>query len=493
MTTFEELDLACRLLSPLLARKRIRGAGIVGGSLDLALFFDERPHEIRQALRIACGPPVRARVLLEEVRLRKKDYLEGESSRHLEQILPGATLQSLATAPGERRILVDFEKDEGARYQLMVECFGPRGNWFLLDGQGRILAEAWRPGGGRAALIPGALYQPPLGGGGRKGSQAPLPESPSAWLEERALSYGALDAKALFEKRVRTVERTLAREEKALRSKRTGLRERQKAEAGAEDLRREGELLLTSPQPKLRGLSRIRVQDWYADGVEREILLDQRLSISDNAERRFRRAKRLLDGALHTQAQLETCDADLARLDVLHTLLERLRPLQDLEGLRDLEDRIQEQIRPRKRGPAAKAKKKETRLPYRKFRSQEGYPILVGKTNRDNDRLSMSIAKGNDWWMHIGQGYGGSHVVIRVPRGKTPALETLLDAGHLALHFSKARGRGEAEVLYTQRKHLRKRKGAKPGAVEVTRSKSLQIRVEPKRLARLLEDIEDEG
>ncbi len=491
MTTFAELDLACRLLAPLLVEKRIRGAGVVGGSLDLVLFFEERPHSELHSLRIACGPPKRARVLLEAVRLRKQDYLEGESSRHLQEALVGSRLERLAMAPGERRVYVDFRSDEGVPYRLLAECFGPRGNWFLLDGAGGILTEAYRPGGGRSALVPGAPYRAPEGGGSLEVEPATLPESPWAWLEERATSYASLDAHAEFERRFRAMERALGREIKAQRSKKAGFEKRKMAEAGAEDLRQEGELLLACPDPKRRGLEKILVQDWYAQGAERELPLDRRFSIADNADRRFRRAKRLQEGAQHTQALLEGCEMVLDKLLLLEAEVQALAQEQDLDRLQELEAEITKLVRPSRGKSRGKHKKKEVRLPYRKFRSLEGYPILVGKTNRDNDRLSMSIARGNDWWMHIGQGYGGSHVVIRVPRGKSPALETLLDAAHLALHFSKARGKGEAEVLYTQRKHLRKRKGAKAGAVEVTRSKTLKIRVEASRLSRLLEGAED--
>ena len=491
MTTFEELDQACKCLAPILADRKVRGAGVVGGSLDLVLFFEERPHEALHCLRIASGPPQRARVLLEAVRLRKKDYLEGESSRHLQQAVVGSRIVGLALAPGERTILLDLRTEAGVPYRLLVECFGPRGNWFLLDGFDKILTEAYRPGGGRAGLVPGAIYLPPGAGRSQEHAPAAVPSQPWVWLEKRATHYAALDARALFTKRFGALTRALRREEKALRSKKAGLLQRQTAEAGAEDLRREGELLLACPDPRRRGLDRIVVQDWYAQGAERELSLDNRLSISDNAERRFRRAKRLLEGARHTAALLSSCEASLERVEETQARLAQLEPLEDLEALAPIEEEIAAWFRPGGSKGSQKVRKKEVRLPYRKFRSIEGYPILVGRTNRDNDRLSMSIARGNDWWMHIGQGYGGSHVVIRVPRGKSPALETLLDAAHLAVYFSKARGRGEAEVIYTQRKHLRKRKGAKAGAVEVTRSKPLQIRIEADRMARLLEGAED--
>ena len=77
-------------------------------------------------------------------------------------------------------------------------------------------------------------------------------------------------------------------------------------------------------------------------------------------------------------------------------------------------------------------------------------------------------------------------MIVRLPRGKTASLEDLLDAGRLAVHFSKRRDRGRAEVLYTPRKYVRKSRGSRPGAVLVERSKCLVVDADPERLRRVL-------
>jgi hypothetical protein len=123
----------------------------------------------------------------------------------------------------------------------------------------------------------------------------------------------------------------------------------------------------------------------------------------------------------------------------------------------------------------------------RQFVSAEGYPILVGRNNEQNDRLTMRIAKGNDLWLHVGGGRPGSHVVIRLPKGKTASLETLLDAGTLAVHFSKARGESRIDVVYTHKKHVRKPKGLPAGAVVPSQTKTLTVHLDEARLKRLLD------
>jgi predicted ribosome quality control (RQC) complex YloA/Tae2 family protein len=110
--------------------------------------------------------------------------------------------------------------------------------------------------------------------------------------------------------------------------------------------------------------------------------------------------------------------------------------------------------------------------------------VLVGRGAAENDALTRSVARGNDPWLHA-RGRAGAHVVIRL--GGAPLdQETLLDAAHLAAHFSDARGEPQAEVAWTRAKHVRKPRGAAPGAVTYSQEKVMRLRVEPERLARLL-------
>ena len=84
------------------------------------------------------------------------------------------------------------------------------------------------------------------------------------------------------------------------------------------------------------------------------------------------------------------------------------------------------------------------------------------------------IAKGNDIWMHV-HGFAGSHVVIRLLRGKTASLDDLTSAAALAVHYSKRRGHGRCEVSYTPRKYVRKGRRMAPGAVTLDRFKVLTL------------------
>jgi len=112
----------------------------------------------------------------------------------------------------------------------------------------------------------------------------------------------------------------------------------------------------------------------------------------------------------------------------------------------------------------------------RSFISSDGLKILVGKSSKDNDVLTLKVAKGDDFWFHVA-GYGGSHVILKNPEKLVkPPSPSLLEAAQLAAYFSQARNAPKVEVHYTQKKFVLKPKGAKPGLVRLKDYKSVSVR-----------------
>ena len=97
------------------------------------------------------------------------------------------------------------------------------------------------------------------------------------------------------------------------------------------------------------------------------------------------------------------------------------------------------------------------------FTSSDGFTILVGKNNKQNDYLTLRIADPEDLWMHT-KNIPGSHVIIKCA-GKEVPDNTLLEAATLAAYFSKARLSSQVPVDYTMKKHVKKPSGSKPGMV----------------------------
>jgi predicted ribosome quality control (RQC) complex YloA/Tae2 family protein len=137
-------------------------------------------------------------------------------------------------------------------------------------------------------------------------------------------------------------------------------------------------------------------------------------------------------------------------------------------------------------GRAPAAKRRQERVPFRAFTSASGARLLVGRDGADNDALTFRVASPHDLWVHA-KDRRGAHVILSLRRGESPREADLLDAAHLAAHFSEARGEAVVDVQYTPRKHLRRPRGAAPGFVLVDRERVLALRVEPARLEALLD------
>lgn len=121
--------------------------------------------------------------------------------------------------------------------------------------------------------------------------------------------------------------------------------------------------------------------------------------------------------------------------------------------------------------------------PYRRFSSNSGHAILVGRSRTENANLTFRTARPDDLWFHVKQS-PGSHVILSC--GKThPSLEDLLDAAELAVFYSQAARSSMVPVDYTRRKHVRKRPHGEPGQVLYREEKTLYITPDPDRLRRL--------
>ena len=104
-----------------------------------------------------------------------------------------------------------------------------------------------------------------------------------------------------------------------------------------------------------------------------------------------------------------------------------------------------------------------------------GWKVLAGKTDEDNDMLSIRLAHPEDWWFHV-RGMPGSHVLLRHRPDEEPDRETLKRAAAIAAYHSKARDGGMVSVSCTRAKNVTKPRGAKPGTVTIRRESLLKVR-----------------
>lgn len=104
-----------------------------------------------------------------------------------------------------------------------------------------------------------------------------------------------------------------------------------------------------------------------------------------------------------------------------------------------------------------------------------GFEARAGKTDADNDILSLKIAKANEFWFHV-RGVPGSHVILCHPDGEKPDNAVIKQTAAIAAWHSKARNAGMVPVCYTEAKHVGKPRGAKPGSVTIKREKIVKVK-----------------
>ena len=384
------------------------------------------------------------------------------SQATLRNALEGARLSGAALVlPRDRRV-PSPRLEFGDRFLIAEEAL-----LLVETTSGRIL---WASTG--AQRRPGSVYPPadeaslgepsPLDGREEKVREALAAE------EQAGLAARRKEVVARLRSRIQKLRRTLAAvEEDAARAARAG-EERSRAE-----------LLLPVASRLPRGAREARVPDWSradSEGRPAEVVipLDPAFSPSENAERWLRRAKRYRAAAARIAARRDEVRASLSHTEALLAQASAARDAAQLAAV-ELEAPA---------APAARKQREAERLPYRKFTSETGAPILVGRSARDNDALTLRVARGNDLWLHA-RGVQGAHVIVP-GAGESPDARTLADAALLAVHFSSARDQDGAEVAWTRRKHVRKPKGAAAGSVIVTQEKVLRVRLEEDRLAILL-------
>ena len=370
----------------------------------------------------------------------------------------------------------------------------------LLDRGDRIQAVLAKLGVKSAErLETGAAWELPPGGASRP-STAPGPEAfldlvgpppprrtpldaPVSWVVE-ALFGGAVDQRAADRRRkelTRRLERRLSRARGHLRS----LDKRRDAAAGAERVRMDGDLLQAVLGQVRKGMDHVEVEDWFEGGTRR-IDLDPARSAKQNLDRIYGRYKKLLRSAAGMEEEQERGERTIAGLEELAArAADEAASAEDLDRLeaeaveRGLLERAQE-------APDARSRKEpERRLPYRVFTGTTGAEIRVGRSARDNDELTIRHCRGKDLWLHTADS-PGSHVVLCLAGAKDPDPEDLLDAAVLALHFSPQRGARRADIHVARGKEVHKPRGAKPGLVTLSGGRTMHLRADDARLARLL-------
>ena len=321
-----------------------------------------------------------------------------------------------------------------------------------------------------------------------------LDEDQMAALARAGDTFVAAHAHGLAERERTIATRAIARAEAKLRRRIEAIEGDGQAVAKADEEAAHARLFVPAAHQASPGAEELVTTDW-STGEAHEIrfrLTGDRPARAE-LETIFARAKRLRKGL-----ELGRKRSDEARhaLELLQASARRVALAEDSAAVRreiaHLTEALPGDVRVDRRDlgePASKPHGSPSptgRLPYRAFRSGTGVPLLVGKGSEDNDRLTVGIARPHDWFLHAKQAKGAHVIAVRPDKNRPLHPGALLDGALLAAHFSSERDEAVVDVQCCERRHLRKRKGAPPGLVELTREKIIAVRRDDAALTRLL-------
>ncbi len=226
-----------------------------------------------------------------------------------------------------------------------------------------------------------------------------------------------------------------------------------------ERLRQLGDILTANIHKIVKGQTRVTCEDFYDENMACiEIPLSPILSPQQNAAKFYKDYGRMKNAEKELTRQIELGETEL---DYLKSVLEELSRAQSDAELEEIRRELQDggYLRP----DAGKKKLKQGKVPPMRFESTDGYPIYVGRNNRQNDELTFKSARKDDIWCHASKVHG-SHVIISCG-GTTPPDDTITQAAQLAAYYSETSGGQNIPVDVTTVKQVKKIPNGKPGMV----------------------------
>lgn len=291
-------------------------------------------------------------------------------------------------------------------------------------------------------------------------SSAPQQKRYDSVLAAQTAYYSFVSAKQRFEETEKKLKSSLAAAIKKL-EKRLAEQNRKLLECGdAELIKLKGELITANIYAIQRGVDSFEAINYYDEnGGKIKIALDKSLSPADNAQRYYKRFAKLKRTLLSVNGQKRETEE---KLDYLYSISAHICAA---ESIFDLEETEEELKTLGILKDVENIKKKTLKItPFREF-TAEGFKILAGRNNLQNDRLLKSVSP-NDLWLHT-QGYHSSHVVI-VCEGKEVPDCVIKIAAEICAYYSDGRDGNKIPVDYTRRKFVKKPPKANAGYVIYT-------------------------
>ena len=226
-----------------------------------------------------------------------------------------------------------------------------------------------------------------------------------------------------------------------------------------ERLRQLGDIVTANIHKIVKGQTAVECEDFYDEEMKViSIPISPILSPQQNAAKFYKDYTRMKNAEKELTRQIELGETELT---YLRSVLEELNRAQTEAELEEIKRELQDggYLRPE----AGRKKVKQAKLQPMRFESTDGYPIYVGRNNRQNDELTFKLARKDDIWCHASKVHG-SHVIISCG-GTTPPDDTVTQAAQLAAYYSETKAGQNIAVDVTSVKQVKKVPSGKPGMV----------------------------
>lgn len=229
--------------------------------------------------------------------------------------------------------------------------------------------------------------------------------------------------------------------------------------ADREQFRIKGDLLQANLYRIERGSSAVTVENFYAeDNAPVTIALNPTVTPAMNAQRFYKEYNKAKTRETMLTEQIAKATAELSYIESVQDMLSRCETEAELSAIRSELSELGYI-----KSPKSSAKRRDKPLPPLEYRSSDGFKILVGRNNRQNDQLTLRTAKKHDMWLHT-KGIHGTHVIIE-SGGREITDTAVLEAARIAALHSRGRDSAQVPVDYTLVKNVSKPSGALPGKV----------------------------
>ena len=245
-------------------------------------------------------------------------------------------------------------------------------------------------------------------------------------------------------------------------------------------LRVQGDLITANLYRMERGQSRLECENYYENNAPTTVPLDPLLTPQQNAAKYYKRYAKAKTAEKYLRQQMDLAERDLHYLE---SVLAEIGQAETEADFLDIRSELREAGFLKKQGKGKKDKSRPA-APWA-FRTSSGLRVLVGRNNRQNDKLTLKDADRRDLWLHT-QKIHGSHVILRCA-GRAPSEEDIAEAALLAAWFSQARESANVPVDVTEVRNVKKPAGGRPGMVIYTTCRTVNVTPEEAAVKRLRE------